>query len=394
MTQIIEQFFDEVPAIIWEMELRADEWYFTRRYGEYRPENRRDVIGKSLFEILPKGHPVVQTILKGIQAKKYFTFIDSTTPGRLYQNRCKPILDDRGNVQRVLGVSMDITESLSPQISLLDEATQQVEVIKVNNNRSVQEIIASQDFFEHFFLAYQPIINFRQGCNSPGWVCGAEALIRLRVEDRIIAPDDFLPSIQSHGLSSALALWVIKRVSAEIGEIVRQNPDFCLSINLSVEDLLNTDVFAAISQVVTRESFPSASLHIEILELPDNLNIDQNSAITRVIYALRELGIKITIDDFGKQSSNFDRLTLLAADDFLKIDRSFIPNEIYGQQASICTAMVWVGKVFQLRLIAEGIETPEQANFMKTIGCDYGQGYFFYQPMDLESIRSMVGQEI
>ena len=84
----------------------------------------------------------------------------------------------------------------------------------------------------------------------------------------------------------------------------------------------------------------------------------------------------------------------MGTDDFLKIDQSFIPSEIYGRQASICTAMVWVGKVFQLRLIAEGIETPEQANFMKTIGCDYGQGYFFYQPMDLESIRSMIGQEI
>jgi hypothetical protein len=65
MIQSIEDFFAEIPTIIWEIEARGEEWYFTRRYGEYQPEHRRQVVGKSLLEIMPKGHPVVQTILKG-----------------------------------------------------------------------------------------------------------------------------------------------------------------------------------------------------------------------------------------------------------------------------------------------------------------------------------------
>jgi EAL domain-containing protein (putative c-di-GMP-specific phosphodiesterase class I) len=159
---------------------------------------------------------------------------------------------------------------------------------------------------------------------------------------------------------------------------------------MSIEDLLNAEVFAALETVLIQGDFPASSLHLEILEIPEKINLEENPAILDVIYFLRNLGVKITIDDFGKQSSNFDRLALLAVDDFLKIDRGFITDQIYGQQASICTAIVWVVKVFQLRLIAEGIETPEQANFMKTIGCDYGQGYFFYQPMDLNSLKLII----
>jgi EAL domain-containing protein (putative c-di-GMP-specific phosphodiesterase class I) len=390
MIQSIEEFFAEVPTIIWEIEVREGEWFFTRRYGEYQPEHRRHVVGKSLSEILPKGHPVVQTILKGIESKTCFTFIDVTTPGRLYQNRCKPILDNLGNVRRVIGVSLDITESLSSQISLLGEATQTLDAVKTELNRSIQEIINRPHFFEHFYLVYQPIINLKKEYNTPGWICGVEALIRLKVEERIITPDYFLPSIQKNGLSFSLACWVISNACQEIGSIARQNSDFYLSINMSIEDLLNTEVFAALETTLTQGNFPASSLHLEILEIPDQINLEENPAILDVIYYLRNLGVKITIDDFGKQSSNFDRLALLAVDDLLKIDRGFIPDRIYGQQASICTAIVWVGKVFQLRLIAEGIETPEQANFMKTIGCDYGQGYFFYQPMDLESLRAII----
>ncbi|HHP7230188.1 MAG TPA: EAL domain-containing protein [Xenococcaceae cyanobacterium] len=394
MTQTIEQFLATVPGIIWEMELRADEWYFTRRCGEYLIEQRRDLIGKSLFEFFPPGHPISQAILQGIAAKTYFTFIEAIAPGRLFQNRCKPIVDEGGNVQRLVGISIDITESLASPISILNTATQPTESPEIKRDESIQAIINRPDFFRHFFLQYQPIINLRQEYNSAGWVCGVEALIRLQAETRVITPDYFLPSMQAGGLSPSLARWVISQACTEIREIALQRPEFCLSINISIDDLLNAEVFAAVETAVTTTGFPPGSLHLEILELPNNIDLEPDSEISDVFYGLRRLGIKITIDDFGKKSSNFDRLSLLGTDDFLKIDQSFIPSEIYGRQASICTAMVWVGKVFQLRLIAEGIETPEQANFMKTIGCDYGQGYFFYQPMDLESIRSMIGQEI
>jgi EAL domain-containing protein (putative c-di-GMP-specific phosphodiesterase class I) len=347
-----EPFFQEVPGTIWEIEPRGDEWYFTRRYGEYTLENRRNIIGKSLFEVFPKGHPVPQKILQGIQSKKYFIFIESIISGRLYQNRCKPILDDRGNVQRVIGISIDITQSLSFQISLLDEASQTRFPIQTELDRSVEDIIDRPNFFEHFYLVYQPIINLRQEYQSPGWIYGVEALIRLKVEDRTILPGDFLPAIESRGLSTSLACWVIHKACEELGEIARQCPGFHVSINISIETLLDETIFEVISTALTQNCFPGDCLHLEILEISARPNIVEDVATIETIYRLRELGIKITIDDFGKQSSNFERLSLLAADDYLKIDRSFVSNQIYGKQASICTAIVWVGKVFQLRIIA------------------------------------------
>lgn len=386
----IEPFFDEVPGIVWEMEARGDEWYFTRRYGEYRPENRRDVIGKSLFDILPRGHPVVQTILRGIQSQTYFTFIDGTTPGRLYQNRCKPITDENGNVRRLIGVSIDITESLVSQIDLLDNVDIPTETIQRDFEYLVREIIGQPDFYKHFYLLYQPIIDLKQDYFSQNWVCGVEALIRLKVEERIISPNNFLHLIESKKTSGFLTQWVITKACQQLKEIIERQPNFYLSINTTIEDLLNPNVFDSIANALTINQVPPSNLHLEILEMPNAIVADRDGAILEAIYKLRELGIKITIDDFGKQSSNFDRLGLLAGDDFLKIDRSFVPHQIYGKEASICTAIAWIAKVFQLRLIAEGIENPEQANFMKTIGCDYAQGYFFYRPMTIESLSSII----
>jgi EAL domain-containing protein (putative c-di-GMP-specific phosphodiesterase class I) len=89
---------------------------------------------------------------------------------------------------------------------------------------------------------------------------------------------------------------------------------------------LDETIFEVISTALTQNCFPGDCLHLEILEISDRANIAEDLATIETIYKLRELGIKITIDDFGKQSSNFERLSLLAADDFLKIDRSFIPN--------------------------------------------------------------------
>ena len=142
-------------------------WCFTRRYGEYRPEHRQDVIGKSLFEIVPQGHPVSQQILQGIQSKQYFTFMDGTTPGKIYQTRCKPMLDEEGNVCRLVGVSIDITESLASQITVLDEANRMTSELQTSIDSAAQEIIDRPDFYDHFFMVYQPIVNFKQEPKDP-----------------------------------------------------------------------------------------------------------------------------------------------------------------------------------------------------------------------------------
>ena len=380
-------FWEDVPGLVWELEkLRQEDWTFTRRYGEYLPEHRRDTLGQKLFDIFPPGHPICKHILEGIKSKQYFTFIEGSSVGKIFHTRCKPILDQQGEVFRLIGVTIDITESIAPGIASLEGEKPAIQEINAAIYEIAQETILQPDLYDRLFMVYQPIINFQHKPNENNWITGVEALVRLRIEDRIIPPNYFLPLIESKGLSVGVSCKVIQTTIQEIGPIAYQYPNFFLSINITADDLMHPEVLELLQDSIEKKLLPEGRLHLEIIETPNRKDIHENPEALNILYQLRDLNIKITVDDFGKQSSNFDRLSLLAPNDVLKIDKSFIPLEIYDQKSAISTAMIWVAKAFNLKVVAEGIESLDQANFMKMIGCDYGQGYYFYRPMEIAKL--------
>ena len=391
---MIEQeldFWGEVPGLVWELEkFRQEDWTFTRRYGEYLPEHRRNTLGQKLFDIYPPGHPICKHILQGIKTKQYFTFIEGSTIGKIFHTRCKPILDEQGEVFRLIGVTIDITESIAPGIAPLEAEKTDMEQIKAAISGIAQETILQPDLYDRLFMVYQPIINFQDQPDENKWITGVEALVRLKIEDRIIPPNHFLPLIESQGLSVGVSCKVIQTTIQEIGPIAYQFPNFFLSINITADDLMQQEVLQLLRDSVEKRLLPEGRLHLEIIETPNRKDIHENLETLNTLYQLRDLNIKITVDDFGKQSSNFDRLSLLAPNDVLKIDKSFIPLKIYDQKLAIATAMIWVAKAFNLKVVAEGIESLDQANFMRMIGCDYGQGYYFYRPMEIARLRELL----
>ncbi|MFM7423519.1 MAG: EAL domain-containing protein, partial [Elainella sp.] len=353
----LEQFLAETPGVIWELEAQGSDWVFTKRYGEYLPLQRQDLIGQSLFELYPPGHPTLQTISTGIRSGKTFTCIDSTTPGRFYQTRCKPVSDESGQIHRLVGISIDITEMIAAHLKVIQESSKLVGLLESQILTTVQNIISEPHFFQHFYLVYQPIVALAEPPDSPAVIKGVEALIRLQVENRTIPPSQFLPSLEMTGQISDLALWVLEQARQDLEPLLEQNPDFFVSVNIGVEDLLHADRRARIEEMLRASPRFAQSLHLEILESHAPLAHYEDLEIAQICYELRGLGVKLALDDFGIQASNFDRLSLLANDDFLKLDRRFTPRELHGTHASICLSMVWVGKALQLKLIAEGVET-------------------------------------
>ena len=377
-------FWNTMPGMVWELERRGEEWIFTKRHGEVRPEQHRHLVGRSLFDIVPRGHPVAQQILDGIESHADFIFMDNTTPGRITQSRCKPILDTDGCVCRLVGVTVDITESFGPQLRFFNAASnQRPDEWQTDLDQTTLRALERPDQLEKFFLCYQPIVDLSRGPTHPQFIRGVETLIRMRIDDRIIPPLSFLPVIARNGWSSQLTQWVIAQAFREIGPITQERPDFRLAINLGIEELCHPEIVEALSS----GDFPTQQLKLELIE---TAQANPSRDVRKAIFKLRERGIRMSVDDFGTQHSNFDRLSLLAPGDLLKIDRSFIPKQIADRETSICTAMIWVAKVFQLQIVAEGIETAEQSAFMRTLGADHGQGFFFYRPMELEPLRELL----
>ena len=390
LDQELEQFLTEVPSVIWELEARGEDWVYTRRYGELRTVQHQNLVGKSLFDLYPPGHPTLEAMDNGIRTKQYFAYIDSTTPGRFCQTRCKPIQDETGQVVRLVGTSIDITEIVASHLTVLDESAKALEMAQSEIYETVQSLANEPDFYQHFYLVYQPIVSLKAAHDSPNAIEGVEALIRLRVGERTIPPSKFLPCLESLGQSSALTRWVFNQACQDMAPILDKRPDFFVSVNIGIWEVLDPVNQAEIGALLQANPNFADSLHLEILETFHAGTRAEKDAMAEVFYQLRQLGVKLAIDDFGIQGSNFDRLSLLTAGDFLKIDRMFMPQEVYGVESSICLSMSWVGKAFQFHLIAEGVETIEQVTFMKNIGCDYAQGYYFYKPMELADLTKVL----
>lgn len=390
MNQGFQEFLLEVPGVIWEIEVQGEQdWVVTRRYGECRPEQRLDLVGRSLSEVEPEGHGFLKAVLDGIQTRQDFSFVDGSVAGQFYQTRCRPILDSEGQVKRVVGVSINITETITSHLSTLNQATHLATLAESAIYKTVQDLTRHQDFYRNFYMVYQPIIHLEKDWHDLDAIVGVEALIRLQVEDRIIPPSQFLPALMAVGQSVSLMQWILQQVCQDTRAILESRSDFFVSINIGMDDLVNPEVNQTLKQVLINNPLFASRFHLEVLETICTQTI-QAAKFAQIFYELRGLGVKIAIDDFGIQGSNFDRLALLTNGDFLKVDRVFMPKQAYGVEATLVLSMVWIGRAFQLKLVAEGVETIEQATFLKTIGCDYAQGFYFYEPLKLEELTQIL----
>ncbi len=237
---------------------------------------------------------------------------------------------------------------------------------------------------EQFFVLYQPIVDL-----PTGGLIGVEALVRWRhPRDGVVGPDAFLPMAEDTGLIVALGRWVLQQACHQLAQWQRRAPAGALrmSVNLSARQLQHPQIVDDVAEAIASAGIPPASL---VLEITESMFLQDTDAVVSTLRAIRSLGVRVAIDDFGSGYSSLGYLQRFPVD-ILKIDRSFIGGHDDQGDTSLAEAIVRIGQTLNLQTVAEGIETTEQWSALRELGCDLGQGYYFARPSDPDQVETLL----
>lgn len=229
---------------------------------------------------------------------------------------------------------------------------------------------------KEFVLHYQPKIDLRSGK-----VVGAEALVRWNRPDiGLIYPSDFIPVAEDSGLIVPLSQWVLQEACQQA---CRWQADgmrpLYLSVNVSTIDFRQRGFVEGIARTLKETGLDPTQLELEITESVLMQNVDTTVAILK---AVKRLGIRLAIDDFGTGYSSLSYLQKFPVD-VLKIDQSFVGDlSIDSNDAKLVSTIISLGKSLNLHIIAEGVETLEQLEFLKAHQCEEAQGYYFSKAVE------------
>ncbi len=232
-------------------------------------------------------------------------------------------------------------------------------------------------------LHYQPQLD-----TQTGKIVGVEALIRCQLHQKLINPADFIPIAEETGSIVQIGEWVI-RAACQQKKIWRNMGlgNFPVAVNFSVRQLQDRNLIDKIVAILAEAELSPTELEVEITESIAIENLDLTIAI---LESLRGIGVKIALDDFGTGYSSLAALKYLPLDG-LKIDRSFI-RELRANtiDAGIVRTIVNLGHELNLNVVAEGVETVEQLEFLRSIDCDTVQGFLFSRPLPASDFEAMI----
>jgi EAL domain-containing protein (putative c-di-GMP-specific phosphodiesterase class I) len=227
-------------------------------------------------------------------------------------------------------------------------------------------------------LHYQPLINLESGR-----IIGGEALVRWNhPELGMQRPDLFIPLAENSGLIMPLGAWIMKEAMRQVQAWKRQGIDVPrIAINVSSVQLQKPDFISVVEQALAGTGANPTDFEFELTE---GVLIEASREMLSVLNALKCLGFGITIDDFGTGHSTFKYLRDFPVDK-IKIDQTFVRQLVIGSNdASIIRSMIALSRSLGLAIVAEGIETAMQRDFLREEGCETGQGYFFSLPLAAE----------
>ncbi|MGF6559662.1 putative bifunctional diguanylate cyclase/phosphodiesterase [Erwinia aphidicola] len=232
-------------------------------------------------------------------------------------------------------------------------------------------------------LFYQP-----KFCAPRGPIIGFEALLRWQHPRRgLLAPDVFLPLAEKTGLIVTMGNWVIDEACRQLREWHLQgNTDWSVAVNLSALQFEQAGLVETVVNALETHRIPPELLTLEVTETTAMRDPDES---VRILTELTELGVKASIDDFGTGYSSLLYLKRLPASE-LKIDRAFV-NELQAQteDATIVTAIVALAQTLNLKVVAEGVETAEQQEFLTGLGCNTLQGYLLGRPVPPDQVPDL-----
>ena len=257
------------------------------------------------------------------------------------------------------------------------------------NSLKLQTEIRNAYKLKEFLLQYQPIISL-----ETGRIAGVEALIRWNSRNRgLLKPDQFFSSINTTGILSSVEKWVLRTACEQVAQLNKQSkksPPIFVSVNLTNKQLANPSLAELIDQTLTKYELKPDQLWLEISE---KTSVGDEAVAIPMLHTLRSRGVRLCLDDFGTGFSTLRYLSHLPID-VLKVDRSLVGEvDANLESAKIVKTVIGLANNLGLSLVAEGVETLSQLDFLVASKCNFVQGYYFSEPVYSEQILELLKQD-
>jgi diguanylate cyclase (GGDEF)-like protein len=250
---------------------------------------------------------------------------------------------------------------------------------KLNREQFLKDGLARAMESDELRLTFQPII-----ASESGRVSSFEALLRWQKNDENITPAEFIPIAEQYGFIRKIGTWVLNQACLAAKQWPQQ---VAVTVNVSVNQFQAEDFIHVVDLALLTSQLPATLLHLEITE--SVFSLDKETIIAQ-IKLLQSRGVKVSIDDFGTEYSSLSVMQDLAVN-IVKIDRSFIAR-IDSSGLAIVKAVINIAKAFNYLVVAEGIETEQQAKLLQKLGVHFFQGFFFSKPLEEHMVNQFIEQ--
>jgi diguanylate cyclase (GGDEF)-like protein/PAS domain S-box-containing protein len=260
------------------------------------------------------------------------------------------------------------------RFEVFEPAMHDAVMARLSMEAELRRAIERQEFVVH----YQPIVRLESG-----EVIGAEALVRWQHPTRgLVPPLEFIPLAEETGLIVPLGGWILRQACRQLAEWQRirgGGEPFVMNVNLSSRQLVREAIAEEVAAAVDESGIRASWL---VLEVTETVLMSDPVAAANALGQIRDLGVRVALDDFGSGYSSLSHLRRFPID-IVKIDKSFVDDVAgEGAESAIARGIIDLGKAMNIQTVAEGIEVDVQAEILRSLGCDLGQGYFFSRPME------------
>ena len=268
------------------------------------------------------------------------------------------------------------------RLALFDEHMRVRTLVRMRIDHDLRRAVLGEDLYVH----YQPIVDL-----EAGEVAGFEALMRWRHPSRgDLSPAEFIPIAEDSGMIGSLGRWVLEQAAEQAvrwgGLSGPHARPLGVSVNLSARQFGHGRLPEEVGEVLAETGLDPRRL---LLEITESLLIGETDAAVDELHALKDLGVKLVLDDFGTGYSSLSYLERFPLDG-LKIDRSFVAALSGGGSAPIVDAIVSMAHSLDLQVTAEGVETGDQIDPLRRVGCEYAQGWYFGRPGPADGLDRLI----
>ncbi len=230
---------------------------------------------------------------------------------------------------------------------------------------------------------YQPVVNLADGS-----VEGVEALVRWRHPERgLLMPGEFIPIAEGSELIDRIGAYVLEQACTDAAWWVRAGCGVSVAVNVSASQLTHVEIARTVQTALYNSGLASESLVVEITE---TTLLEGPESVTANIAAIRALGVQVALDDFGTGYSSLSYLKQVPAE-IIKIDRSFVTSIVTDPvDRDIAGAVIGLARALGRTVVAEGVETADQGDVLRQLGCPYAQGYLWSAAVPAEAVPDMV----